>query len=57
MKVLRTIERFSNLVMAVKVILSWKACTRRNTIVFYEALKIGCKRITNGINFSPKKNL
>ncbi|CAG8647631.1 13955_t:CDS:2 [Funneliformis caledonium] len=51
----RTIKGFSNLVMAVKVILSWKARTRRNTMAFYEALKIGHKRITNGVKFSPKK--
>jgi hypothetical protein len=37
----RTVEGFSNLIMAVKVILSWKACTRRNTMAFYEALKKG----------------
>jgi hypothetical protein len=55
-KVPRTIEGFSNLVMAVKVILSWRA----HTMVFYKALKIGCKHRTNGTNgvkFSPKKVL
>lgn len=31
----RTIEGFSNIVMAVKVVLSWKARTRRNTMAFY----------------------
>jgi hypothetical protein len=51
----RTIEGFSNLVMAVKVILSWKIRTKRNTMAFYKALKIGRKRITNGVKFSPKK--
>jgi len=51
----RTVEGFSNLVMAVKVILSWKARTRRNTMSFYEALKKGRKRLTNGVYFSPKK--
>ena len=51
----RTVEGFSKLIMAVKVVLFWKARTRRNTLEFYKALKIGHKRLENGINFSPKK--
>ncbi|CAI2186769.1 16788_t:CDS:10, partial [Funneliformis geosporum] len=53
----RTVDGFSNLVMAVKVILSWKARTRRNTMAFYEALKKGRKRITNGVHYSTKRYL
>jgi hypothetical protein len=51
----KTVEGFSKLVMAVKVILSWKAQTRKNTMEFYKALKNGHKRLENGIKFSPKK--
>lgn len=51
----KTVEGFSKLVMAVKVILSWKARTRKNTMEFYKALKNGHKRLENGIKFSPKK--
>ncbi|PKK59063.1 hypothetical protein RhiirC2_857515 [Rhizophagus irregularis] len=51
----RTVEGFSKLVTAVKVILSWKSRTRKNTQEFYKALKNGHKRLENGIHFSPKK--
>ncbi|CAI2185439.1 11535_t:CDS:2 [Funneliformis geosporum] len=51
----RTVEGFSKLVVAVKVIFSWKARTRKNTMEFYKALKNGHKRLENGIKFSPKK--
>ncbi|CAJ0643085.1 8972_t:CDS:1, partial [Entrophospora sp. SA101] len=51
----RTVEGFSNLIVAVKVILSWKAHTRNNTITFYNALKNGNKRLSNGACFSPKR--
>ncbi|CAJ0751423.1 15273_t:CDS:1 [Entrophospora sp. SA101] len=51
----RTVEGFSNLIVAVKVILSWKARTRNNTITFYNALKKGNKRLSNGARFSPKR--
>ncbi|CAI2194263.1 2755_t:CDS:2, partial [Funneliformis geosporum] len=44
----RTVEGFSKLIMAVKVILSWKARTRKNTMEFYKALKKGHKRLENG---------
>ncbi|RGB25899.1 hypothetical protein C1646_675232 [Rhizophagus diaphanus] len=50
----RTVKGFSKLVTAVKVILSWKSRTRKNTQEFYKALKNGHKRLENGIHFSPK---
>ncbi|PKK57338.1 hypothetical protein RhiirC2_871842 [Rhizophagus irregularis] len=51
----KTIEGFSKVIMAVKIVLSWKARTRKNTDAFYKALNEGHKRITNGAFFSPKK--
>ncbi|CAJ0631886.1 10522_t:CDS:2, partial [Entrophospora sp. SA101] len=44
----RTVEGFSKLVKVVKIILSWKARTRRNTETFYEVLKKGHERLKNG---------
>ncbi|PKY58167.1 hypothetical protein RhiirA4_479854 [Rhizophagus irregularis] len=55
LEILKTVEGFSKLVIAVKVILSWKARTRINTMEFYKALKNDYKRLENGIKFSPKK--
>ncbi|CAJ0876139.1 8322_t:CDS:2 [Entrophospora sp. SA101] len=52
----RTVEGFSKLVKAVKIILSWKARTRRNTETFYEVLKKGHECLKNGVFFRPKKN-
>ncbi|CAJ0748468.1 21080_t:CDS:2, partial [Entrophospora sp. SA101] len=51
----RTVEGFSKLVKAVKIILSWKARTRRNTETFYEVLKKGHECLKNGVFFRPKK--
>ncbi|PKK57439.1 hypothetical protein RhiirC2_380112 [Rhizophagus irregularis] len=51
----RTVEGFSKVIMAVKIVLSWKARTRKNTDAFYKCLNEGHKRITNGAFFSPKK--
>ncbi|CAG8698626.1 9866_t:CDS:1, partial [Ambispora leptoticha] len=51
----RTVDGFSKLITATKVILSWKARTRKNTQEFYKALKNGHRRLGNGIHFSPKK--
>ena len=39
----RTVECFSKLVVGVKVILSWKARTRKNTMIFYDMLREGHK--------------
>ncbi|CAG8668591.1 3838_t:CDS:2 [Funneliformis mosseae] len=51
----RTVEGFSKLILAVKIILSWKARTKKNTDAFYQALNEGHRRITKGVFFSPKK--
>ncbi|CAG8609166.1 7006_t:CDS:2 [Ambispora leptoticha] len=51
----RTVEGFSKLVVGAKTILSWKARTKNNTMTFYEALRKGHKRLTNGAFFSPIK--
>ncbi len=52
----RTVECFSKLVVGVKVILSWKARTRKNTMMFYDTLREGHKRLSgNGVQFSPIK--
>ncbi|CAG8535515.1 4715_t:CDS:1 [Acaulospora morrowiae] len=51
----RTVEGFSKLVVGAKTILSWKARTKNNTMAFYEALRKGHKRLTNGAFFSPIK--
>ncbi|RIB04707.1 hypothetical protein C2G38_2148899 [Gigaspora rosea] len=51
----RTVEGFSKLVVGTKTILSWKARTKKNTMVFYETLRKGHKRLTNGAFFSPIK--
>lgn len=56
-KVPRTVEAFSKLIIAIKVILSWKARTRKNTDVFYEVLKEGRSRLKNEEQFTPKKFL
>ncbi|CAI2174928.1 3223_t:CDS:2 [Funneliformis geosporum] len=51
----RTVEAFSKLITAIKVILSWKARTRKNTDVFYEVLEEGHGRLKNEEQFTPKK--
>ncbi|GBB97194.1 hypothetical protein RclHR1_29370002 [Rhizophagus clarus] len=52
----RTVECFSKLVVGVKAILSWKARTRKNTMMFYDILREGHKRLSgNGVHFSPTK--
>ncbi|CAG8493259.1 8289_t:CDS:2 [Paraglomus occultum] len=51
----KTVEGFSKLVVGAKVILSWKARTRKNIMTFHEALNKGHKRLTNGVFFSPVK--
>ncbi|CAG8680571.1 2862_t:CDS:2 [Funneliformis caledonium] len=48
----KTVEGFPKLIKAIKVILSWKSRTRKNTQRFYEVLKLGNE---NGTQFSPKK--
>ncbi|RHZ71250.1 hypothetical protein Glove_261g52 [Diversispora epigaea] len=54
-KIPRTVEGFSKLIVGVKAIISWKARTRKNTMIFYEILKEGNKRLNNGVFFSPIK--
>ncbi|CAG8706851.1 4296_t:CDS:2 [Funneliformis mosseae] len=51
----RTVEAFSKLITAIKVILSWKARTKKNTDVFYEVLEEGHGRLINEEHFTPKK--
>ncbi|CAG8675222.1 41357_t:CDS:2, partial [Gigaspora margarita] len=52
----RTVECFSKLVVGVKAILSWKARTRKNTMMFYDTLREGHRRLSdNGVHFSPIK--
>ncbi|CAG8791666.1 6474_t:CDS:2, partial [Dentiscutata erythropus] len=52
----RTVECFSKLVVGVKAILSWKARTRKNTMMFYNTLREGHRRLSdNGVHFSPLK--
>ncbi|CAG8766438.1 hypothetical protein C2G38_2217889 [Gigaspora rosea] len=51
----RTVEGFSKLIKGIKIILSWKARTRKNTNKFYEVLKKGNERIKNGELFTPKR--
>ena len=51
----RTIEGFSKLVVGIKIVLSWKARTRKNTRIFYDILREGYKRLSNGVKFSPVK--
>ncbi|GES97938.1 hypothetical protein RCL_jg3696.t1 [Rhizophagus clarus] len=48
--------RILKLIMAVKVILSWKAQTRKNTLEFYKALKKGTNVWRTGSIFLQKKD-
>ena len=50
----RIVEGFLKLVVGVKVILSWKAQMRKN-MMFYDTLREGHKRLSNGVHFSPVK--
>ncbi|CAG8644471.1 17540_t:CDS:1 [Cetraspora pellucida] len=51
----RTVEGLSKLIKAIKIILSWKARTKKNTNTFYEVLKKGNERIKGGEIFTPKR--
>ncbi|CAI2189512.1 7803_t:CDS:2, partial [Funneliformis geosporum] len=51
----RTVEGFSKLILAVKIILSWKTRTKKNTDAFYQVLNESHRCLTKGVFFSPKK--
>ncbi|RHZ63298.1 hypothetical protein Glove_330g76 [Diversispora epigaea] len=51
----KTVEGFSTLIKAIKIVLSWKSRTRKNTNLFYEIIKKGHGRLKNGVLFTPKK--
>ncbi|CAG8769664.1 7912_t:CDS:1 [Cetraspora pellucida] len=51
----RTVEGFSKIIKAIKIILSWKARTRKNANTFYEVLKKDNERMKNAEIFTPKR--